>query len=337
MCTDGGIHPRGSLRGSQQALGVDLALEPASKPRPRRQRGRPVGRPLGPLEPLEVRSGRPGERVRVAAAGALGARGPEAAEQAVLDQARQAALRDPQGPVYQERRELGRHDVAGRRSAWGSETRIPSRSEAVVLVDEPIEQISPASPPIHQLATHDLLAAFLRAGSPEVGEGLVAWVPERPCGELLGVLRPDALAGVRVGQRTLALFLERDLGTERGEVLADKVRRYRSVFSRKPGDAMAVGFVVASDRRAQTIHALGRRQPGGLPLLTVVADQLLVDPLGAAWLDGQQPRSIRELAAAGQGDGPILISGCLLDADAIAAFDDRAASTLSALTPYLRG
>ena len=195
----------------------------------------------------------------------------------------------------------------------------------------------PASPPVHQLATHDLLAAFLRAGSPEAGEGLVAWVPERPCGELLGVLRPDALAGVRVGQRTLALFLERDLGTERGEVLADKVRRYRSVFSRAPGDAMAVGFVVASDRRAQTIHALGRRLPGSLTLLTVVADQLLVDPLGAAWLDGQRPRSIRDLASLGHADEPILGLGCLLDADALAAFDDRGASTLSALTPYLRG
>ena len=195
----------------------------------------------------------------------------------------------------------------------------------------------PASPSIHQLATHDLLAAFLRAGRPEADEGLFAWVPERACGQLFGFIRPDALAGIRVGQRTLALFLERDLGTERGEVLAEKVRRYRSVFSRAPGDTMAVGFVVESARRAQSIHAMGHRQPGGLTLLTVVADQLLVDPLGAAWLDGQQQRSIRELAAAGQGDGPILAPGCLLDADAIAAFDDRAASTLSALTPYLRG
>ncbi|MHB8960258.1 MAG: replication-relaxation family protein [Candidatus Limnocylindrales bacterium] len=193
----------------------------------------------------------------------------------------------------------------------------------------------PASPPIHQLATHDLLAAFLRAGRPEAGEGLVAWSPERACGQLFGFVRPDALAGVRVGQRTLALFLERDLGTERGEVLADKVRRYRSAFSRVPGDGMAVGFVVESARRAQTIHALGRRHLGGLTLLTAVADQLLLDPLGAAWLDGQLARSIRELVAVAPDDGPILVPGCLLDADALAAFDDRGASTLSALSPYL--
>jgi hypothetical protein len=31
------------------------------------------------------------------------------------------------------------------------------------------------------------------------------------------------------------------------------------------------------------------------------------------------------------------VPGCLLDADALDAFDDRAASTLSALTPYLPG
>ena len=194
----------------------------------------------------------------------------------------------------------------------------------------------PASPPIHQLATHDLLAAFLRAGRREAGEGLVAWAPERPCAELFGFIRPDALAGIRVGQRILAMFLERDLGTERGEVLADKVRRYRSVFSRAPADGLAVGFVVESARRAQSIHALGRRLPGGLVLLTAVADQLVADPLGATWYDGEQPRSIQELAAALPGDDPILAPGCLLDADALAAFDDRAASALPALSPYLR-
>ena len=194
----------------------------------------------------------------------------------------------------------------------------------------------PASPPIHQLATHDLLAAFLRAGRPEAGEGLVAWAPERPCGELLGVVRPDALAGIRVGERTLALLLERDLGTERGEVLADKVRRYRSAFSRAPADGLAVGFVVESARRAQTIHALGRRQPGGLTVVTVAAERLLADPLGALWYDGGQPRSSRDLAAAADVGLPILAPGCLLDPDALAAFDDQGAATLSALAPYLR-
>jgi hypothetical protein len=37
------------------------------------------------------------------------------------------------------------------------------------------------SPVIHRLATHDVFGAFLRAGDPERGFGLAAWVPERPC------------------------------------------------------------------------------------------------------------------------------------------------------------
>jgi len=196
----------------------------------------------------------------------------------------------------------------------------------------------PASAPIHQLATHDLFAAFLRAGNPSVGEGLFAWVPERACGQLFGFLRADALAGIRVGERSLTLFLERDLGTERGEVLAEKVRRYRSVFARMPEVPIAVGFVVESARRARTIHALANRRPiGGVAVLTIVDAQLRVDPLGAGWFDGEAMRSARELAAKpAMGDSPILTPGCLSDADAIAALDDRGAAMLPALKPFLR-
>jgi hypothetical protein len=196
----------------------------------------------------------------------------------------------------------------------------------------------PASPPIHQLATHDLLAAFLRAGRPESGEGIFAWAPERACNQLFGFLRPDALAGIRVGGRSLALFVERDLGTERGEVLADKVRRYRSVFSQAPGDGIAVGFVVESARRAQSIHALGRRLPGGLPVITAVANDLMRDPLGEVWFDGRLLRSTSYLGApTALPFEQILVSGCLVEGDVLATFDDRAVSTLSALAPYLRG
>jgi hypothetical protein len=104
----------------------------------------------------------------------------------------------------------------------------------------------PLSAPIHQLATHDLLAAFLRAGNPAVPEGIFAWLPERACGQLFGFLRADALAGIRVGDRTLTLFIERDLSTERGEVLAEKIRRYRSLFARPPDAPIVVGFVADS-------------------------------------------------------------------------------------------
>ena len=105
----------------------------------------------------------------------------------------------------------------------------------------------PSSAAIHQLATHDLLAAFLRVGDPEKGEGIFAWVPERAAARLFdGYLRPDAIAGIRVGDRTIALFIERDLGTERGEDIPDKMARYRAVFARAPELAVVVGFVVES-------------------------------------------------------------------------------------------
>ena len=45
-------------------------------------------------------------------------------------------------------------------------------------------------------------------------------------------------------------------GTERGEVLAEKIRRYRSVFARMPDLPVNVGFVVDSERRARTVHEL---------------------------------------------------------------------------------
>jgi hypothetical protein len=202
--------------------------------------------------------------------------------------------------------------------------------------DRPAEL--PPSAPVHQLATHDLFAAFLRAGNPTLGEGIFAWLPERACGQLFGFLRADALAGVRVEDRTLTMFIERDLGTERGEVLAEKVRRYRSVFARAPEAPIAVGFVVESARRASTIHSLASRYATtGLSFLTIVAEQIRADPLGARWFDGESEHSIRELArgrvSAGQ---EVLTPGCLHDPDAMSTLDDRGAAMLPALVSYLR-
>ena len=136
--------------------------------------------------------------------------------------------------------------------------------------DRPAEL--PPSAPIHQLATHDLFAAFLRAGNPALPEGIFAWLPERACGQLFGFLRADALAGIRVADRTLTMFIERDLGTERGEVIAEKVRRYRSLFARAPEGPIVVGFVVESARRASTIQSLASRYAtDGLSFVTIVA------------------------------------------------------------------
>jgi hypothetical protein len=196
----------------------------------------------------------------------------------------------------------------------------------------------PASAPVHQLATHDVFAAFLRAGNPVAGEGIFAWLPERASGQLFGFLRADALAGIRVGERALTLFIERDLGTERGEVLAEKIRRYRSVFARTPDLPLTVGFVVESARRARTIKALtDRYRTSGVAVLTIVDEHLRADPLGAAWSDGERESSIRHLASEpATGDPPILVPGCLSDIDAVPALDDRGALLLPALLPYLR-
>jgi hypothetical protein len=199
----------------------------------------------------------------------------------------------------------------------------------------------PASAPIHQLATLDLLAAFLRRGDPLLAEGLVAWVPERACGQLFGdFLRPDALAAIRVRDRVIALFVERDLGSERGEVLAEKIRRYRSVFARDPELSLNIGFVVESERRARTVHELADRRAGaesGLTFVTSVIEQLRRDPLGGLWSDGRTVRPTRELPPLSvAGSSPILTPGCLLDGDVLAALDDRGAAFLPALAPYLR-
>ena len=199
----------------------------------------------------------------------------------------------------------------------------------------------PGSPPIHQLATHDVLAAFLRASDPVVPEGLFAWVPERPCGQLFGgFLRPDALAGVRVGRRAIALFIERDLGTERGEVLAEKIRRYRSVLSRTPDLAVHVGFVVGSHRRARAVHALAQSSgsiPPGVLVVTATADELDADPLGSRWSDGRSSWATRDLPPIADAiDWPILGPGCLAEPDALATFDDRVSATLPTLRRYFR-
>ena len=164
---------------------------------------------------------------------------------------------------------------------------------------------------------HDLLAAFVRAGDPLLREGIFAWVPERACAQLFdGFLRPDALAGVRIGDRAIALFIERDLGSERGEVLAEKIRRYRSVFARAVDLPVQVGFVVESERRARTVHEVANRKhvaASGPVFLTAVDHQVRADPFGVRWTDGREVWSTRGLISeAEEASWPILTPGCLV-------------------------
>ena len=243
------------------------------------------------------------------------------------------------------------------RSFWAANMHRPRGRHAYTLTRQArtdIERISwptgrpdrardmPPSAVIHQLATLDLLAAFVRSGDPLLREGIFAWIPERACAQLFdGYLRPDALAGVRVGGHAIALFIERDLGSERGEVLAEKVRRYRSVFARAVDLPVQVGFVVESDRRASTVHEVANRKhvaASGPVFLTAVVHQLRADPLGARWTDGRHMWSTRGLTSeVGLASWPILTPGCLVAADAISALDDRALGMIPSLHAFIRG
>lgn len=243
------------------------------------------------------------------------------------------------------------------RSFWAANMHRPRGRHAYMLTRQAradVERISwptgrpdrardvPPSAVIHQLATLDLLAAFVRSGDPLLREGIFAWIPERACAQLFdGYLRPDALAGVRVGHRAIALFIERDLGSERGEVLAEKVRRYRSVFARAVDLPVQVGFVVESERRAKTVQEVAKSKhvaASGPVFLTAVDHQVRADPFGARWTDGRERWSTRALISeVGHASWPILTPGCLVDADAISALDDRALGMIPSLHAFIRG
>lgn len=203
--------------------------------------------------------------------------------------------------------------------------------------------IEVTSPVIHQLATHDLLAAFLRASDPAAGTGLAAWVPERACLRLFGGwLRPDALAIIRFGLRSIVLFLERDLGTERGAVLPEKVRRYRSALSRQPDEPpIHVGIVVDSARRAASLSRLIGRTDHPKPPIGVwlIAEPVLVaDPLDAIWTSpaGEAARTV-DLGSHWTGDPwPVVAPGCLAEPDGLEALDERVFGAIPALARFIR-
>src|SRR3990172_638810 len=207
-------------------------------------------------------------------------------------------------------------------------------------LDRGVEVVSPV---IHGLATHDLLAAFLRASEPATATGLAAWVPERACLRLFGGwLRPDALAVIRVGTRSIVLLIERDLGTERGAILPEKIRRYRSAFSRSSQDPpIHVGIVADSARRGASVGRLITRsdRPGPPVDVWVIAESALTaDPLRAIWTSpgGLEVRTV-DLAAHWSGDPwPLLSRGCLGGPDGLEGLDERVFAAIPALARFIR-
>jgi hypothetical protein len=195
-------------------------------------------------------------------------------------------------------------------------------------------QLQPPSPVIHQLATHDLLAAFLRDSPLSDEIGLAAWVPEHAAAlAYRGVQRPDAIALVRRGDVGTQLLVERDLGTERHEILIAKLERYRRIGIHPAGTNL--GFVVESSRRAGALRVSLRRAMerwyGGaddsdLACWVTVGADLVDDPFGALWHSpvGRQATVLDMPTIALPEPLPILSPPALLDDEAEGALDDRA-------------
>ncbi|HEY5486655.1 MAG TPA: replication-relaxation family protein [Candidatus Limnocylindrales bacterium] len=201
--------------------------------------------------------------------------------------------------------------------------------------------IETVSPVIHQLATHDLFAAFLRAADPEREIGLAGWVPERALVRLTdsGYLRADALAIVRNRDAMIVLFIERDLGTERCSVLVDKLRRYRNMYwSVKETNVLHVGIVVESQRRAHAVRLALRSSEAEmakeLRVWVTTEAELTADPHGAVWISPavEAIRTIDLERHPFDEPWPILMPLCLATPDALEVLDERVVAAVPVLT-----
>jgi hypothetical protein len=168
-------------------------------------------------------------------------------------------------------------------------------------------------------------------------------VPERPLIRMTwhSHLRPDALAVIRAGERSILLAVERDLGTERGPVLSGKVESYQGVYDSRQGRApIHVGFVVDSARRAASVRARLRsaEKDGSVVTVWVVTEPALAaDPFGAAWTTpGGFDARVVDFAAHWTGSPwPFLLPGELADPAALEALDDRVYRRITMLASAL--
>lgn len=196
-----------------------------------------------------------------------------------------------------------------------------------------------ATTTIHQLATNDVLASFLRDARPSEGIGLVAWLPERAVASLFdGYVLPDALAVVGTGTARICLFIERDLGTESARTVAAKAARYAAIFG-SAGDARVnLGVVVESARRAESVRGQLQAAPAAMAVWISQAADVFADPYLAAWVgpDGRRVSTV-ELPGDPAADVGVVGAQCLLDADAADAFEPFAAREVAALRKFVPG
>lgn len=197
----------------------------------------------------------------------------------------------------------------------------------------------PGTTTIHQLATSDLMAAFLRGAEPDRGLGLAAWLPERAVATLFdGYVEPDALAVLGTPSARICLLVERDLGTEPTSTVAAKAARYATLLSGETEPSANVGIVVESARRSASIRrAIEGVRERGLHVWVATSTELLAAPYHGPWTapDGRRCRTV-DLPAEKVIETPVVGTLCLLDPDAADVFEPSAIEAVPALRRFVR-
>lgn len=198
--------------------------------------------------------------------------------------------------------------------------------------------VGPRAKTIHQLATNDLMAAFLRDARPEIGLGLAAWLPERAVAPLFDrYVEPDALAVIGTPSERICLVIERDLGTEPTATLAAKVSRYATLFAGREEPPVNLGIVVESARRSASIrHAIEGGGTVAQMAWLATSAELLATPYDVRWTaaDGRRRRTI-DLPAERVLASSVVGAQCLLDPDAADVFELSSIQHIPALQRFI--
>ena len=257
------------------------------------------------------------------------------------------------GSLRTARRRLARMSEHGLlRGFWAANSQRPRGRYAYALVSSVRDELAraqgsgvrrrvtagPRAMTIHQLATNDVMAAFLRDARPAVGLGLAAWLPERTVAPLFDrYVVPDALAVIGTPSDRICLVIERDLGTEPTTTVASKVARYTTLFAGQADGPVNVGIVVESTRRLTSVRrAIGRAAAVDTLVWVTTSGDLLADPYGANWLapDGRRRPTVNLPGEPVIGP-PVVGVQCLLDVDGAEAFEFTATEPVLALRRFM--
>lgn len=258
------------------------------------------------------------------------------------------------GGLRTARRRLARMvDLGLIRGFWAANSQRPRGRYAYALVGSVRDELErargggrrrraragPGTTTIHQLATNDLMAAFLRDARPEIGLGLAAWLPERVVAPLFDhYVEPDAVALISTPSKQICLVVERDLGTETTATVAAKVGRYAMLFAGQAELPVNVGIVVESARRSASIrHAIAGIGSGALRVWVTTAGEFVANAYDALWTAPDTER-IRTIGLPAEAVGSIAVVGslCLLDPDGPDVFELSSIQSIPALQRFVR-